>query len=243
MNVILVILTLTGVISGTASMQPVSTAEQAIQRFSDLTDLAATGDSQDDLKDVSLVEYKDSTTAFLSQVLSGRPAWRIRYDSFSFSSEDLDSLNDHQRTAIVFIDSATGQLLRATFTVKGGEGGLVREPTSEESERALGVAGERYHALPDKDPRVTLRQAIDACSLTPQAADEIIVSYVMYSLSNVRSLDPRPAWVIYMRGAPPVGSPVKHEYMRTHRRFVIDAIDTTAQVLMHTNVPYPDLNE
>ena len=79
------------------------------------------------------------------------------------------------------------------------------EPNATSAQAQLEATGERYLAFPTIDPKITFLDALDVVLSSgigsPFHAKEIDGLYVMHSKGES---DPRPAWVITLRGLPPM---------------------------------------
>jgi len=188
---------------------------------------------------VKVIQFHDVTIPFLATP-GISPAWRVQVKNLQLTYPD--STLAVSWLATVVIDSASGSLLRVDLLPNGSDTSkLFREPTSEEATNQIAALGEEFHGLPEEQPDISLLEALRAGMPYTILARHVVVWYVIYSYSSsIESLSPRPAWVIYMRGTPPVSSnPTIPAYMTTHRRAVIDA--QTGKSLMACNIPYPDL--
>lgn len=203
----------------------VTSAEEAVKLaleytgFAELDELAL-GSPE---KVVARAVIGDSMTPFLSDYIDGRVAWRVDIDSVFLKLKTANPEPEPAKHVSVYIDSLTGDLLRAKFTLPGKDSVRVQESTSEEMARHLTSFDEVIHGLPDRMPAVTLLEAIRLDRFYPLLAKEIVVWYVQYSRDT---LEPRPVWLICMLGMPPVSN---NQYVRDNmqmdRRFVVDAIE------------------
>jgi hypothetical protein len=184
----------------------------------------------------------DSTTPFLASDIDGRSAWQVEFDEVILDLDMPtleDELNNPMRVTIL-LDSATGELLRIESWNIGRSDTLAREATTAEAAEQLSSGGERYHGLPTNPPAINYCEALNKCKFYPVLSRKIVASYVLHS--DCRSSEPKPVWVIHMRGLPALSSnPMVPEYTATNRRTVINAM--TGEVLFFTNQPYPRLWE
>lgn len=171
-------------------------------------------------KTVAHTVVRDSMIPFLSDYIDGRAAWRVDIENVLLDIKTVNPEPEPVKCVTVYIDSLTGTLLRAKFTLPGKDSSRVQESTSDEMTRHLTGFDERLHGFPDIVPTVTLLEAIRLDKFYPLLAQEIVVWYVQYSRDTLES---RPAWMICMLGMPPITS--NQFNMQMDRRFVVDAIE------------------
>ena len=122
------------------------------------------------------------------------------------------------------------------------------EPNAVSAERQLRASGEIYLGFPDVPPSINFLDALDIILKdgvgSPFSAKEIDALYVMYSRRNSK---PCRAWVITLRGIPPLPVSIPPGASReiaeqvwgyNHIRTVIN--DETGKILLMTNWPQPD---
>lgn len=235
-SVLFVILLSLSVAVATWAEKSVKSGEAAIERVLELTGLGEVLDLKASATAES-VSYKDSTIPFIPDT-AFRRSWRVGLEQVPLVWEKDTVL----MRAEVYVDSSSGALLRVILRPYR-ETHLVREPTSEEATKQM--VGEQIHGFLYETPQYSLASALKKCKFYPLHSDEVIIWYVEYSWKNgdISTLEPTPAWVIYMRGTLPVSDrewiPL---YKRNHRRYVFNAIDGSP-MCWASNIPYPELND
>ena len=152
------------------------------------------------------------TPHFLSQELAGKHV--VRSIQTTFLTLKLKSATPAfpdkyagQRVFTVLIDKQTGQLLNVRSRFLRDARDMRPEPNATSAQAQLEATGERYLAFPTIDPKITFLDALDVVLSSgigsPFHAKEIDGLYVMHSKGES---DPRPAWVITLRGPPAHGS-------------------------------------
>jgi hypothetical protein len=215
----------------------VRTAEEAVERayqytgFEEIKSVPQTAEA---------VTYSDSTTAFLSDSLDGRAAWRVVYPDIQLLPDSLSGKDRPKPVwrAEVWVDSVNGKLLQVYMRNQNADSVPYRMPTVTEAEEQLGVFSEEYRGLPDVQPVVSMLSAIERESGLASNASEIYIQYVIYS----RHGEPVPAWVVYFRGTSP--TPVHQpapEAVTRNRRLVVNAL--SGQAYPVNNLPCPVISE
>lgn len=185
-------------------------------------------------------------TPFLSAQFIGRPVWRVEFEQGSLKLKSaVPSFPDaYLRKFIVTIDKNTGRLIRVESKSEEKIRDIHPEPSPVSAENQMRVGKEIYAGIPDVDPKIAFMDALDIVLAkgigSPFLAREICGVYVIHSKMGSQ---PRPVWVITLRGLPPMplrGSsrdsvPV---WQRNHMRNVVDAL--TGEFLLATSVPQPD---
>jgi len=183
-----------------------------------------------------IITTKDTTTAFLSDEISNRTAWQVKLANISMhlKGNTPEGIILGPLDFTILIDSLTGIPLRISSTPKEP---IEREATSMEAESQL--HGERYTGIPSQLPIYTVFEILNECKFYPAISKVIIVNYVMYSKDDS---SPRPVWLIYLRGLPPMHSGLskEYEYVASNRRYIFDAI--TGDYIWCDNKPYPILS-
>jgi len=185
------------------------------------------------------IRMTDTTTPFLRGKIDGRTSWSVRISNIVCKlKENKPDINIMSPAHLcIYLDSANGLPLKVFYKSKHQ---IEREPTANESEKLLGVCGEEYVDLPNIPPLISFWNALNRCDYYPGMAKEIIANYVLYKQKHYT--EARPAWIIYMRGLPPISlrEDVPLQY-RTNMRYVIDAENGVE--LWRNNMPYPLINE
>lgn len=221
---------------------PIATQSDAIARADALTHLNVLAKSATAASE-TLTEYD---VPFLKRDFMGKTVWRIKYDECSLKLKSAaPSIRDtFRRQFTVLIDGASGRLLSVESRYNGKAGELRPPATAEHAEKQLREDGEIYHGLPDAEPAISFLDALDGVMAkgigSPYMAKEIRGIYVMHSgqASNLR-----PAWVVTLRGIPPLKPHGRHAetvpvWQRDHIRNVVDAM--TGKCLFATNSPQPE---
>jgi hypothetical protein len=206
------------------------------------------------------VTYEDSTTAFLSDSLDGRAAWRVVYPDIQLLPDSLAGTDWSKPDwrAEVWVDSLTGQLLLVKILQPERPKVGYRMPTAAESEQFLERTASSYDGLPQVRPAIDVLAALKLYGSKVLSAKEIWVQYVMFAKSwpdppksGLRrppawaDTSPKPAWVIYLRGTPPYqfhSNTVLPVYMVSNWRMVFDAMTGTS-LDGESNTPYPLIDE
>lgn len=200
------------------------------------------GAGQLDGSQTSIVQFHDTIVPVVGPLNDRREAWRMDFRNLTIPLSKTSPEEQSRRPvdATVYIDAETGRFLQAVFVRDTAS--LSRDPTIDETSRQLDFVGEAYTGVPELDPSVSILQAFDIQENHAYAhlAEKIVVNYVMY---RFRDKPPVPAWIIYMRGLPPIGSADVPEYKRTNMRTVVDATQLLPGPLWTSNIPYPELSE
>jgi hypothetical protein len=216
----------------------IATAEEAIRKAIEYTGFPCMKgfiitDMVSGLANPALIT--DTSTPFIADQIDGRPVWVVKFKNVILSLENVPAEieADYPKDFDIFLDSVTGLPLKV---ISGSKEEIYRLPTRQEAEQLLSSTGERYSGIPANPPRISFHEALNRCEKYPVFAKEIIVNYVLYSQVHYTEL--RPAWVIYLRGLPPLTdrNEIPLQY-RTNMRFVIDA--ETGHGLWRNNLPYP----
>lgn len=193
---------------------PITNAAQAIARADALTGLRVASS----IPRATLVRLAQDRTPFLGKKNTGKPAWRVEYGKGS------------PRVFAVLLEPRQGHLLFLTWPYSSRA-----LPTSRSAEKQLRSEGEVYSGYPDKTPNVSFVAALER--LPAKEAREIEAVYVLHSHQGSQ---PKPVWIITLRGLPPIPAHGPHAdtvpaSQRNHLRYVVDA--STGQVLFSTNTP------
>jgi hypothetical protein len=184
----------------------------------------------------------DTTTPFVHGELSTRRVWRLDVGGITFddSLPSLDESTTALRDFTVFVDSASGVVLRVMTRGPHFDESVIRRASASFAEEQLSQMGERYVEVPTITPVVSLKEALKWSSIQPELAMEVVADYLVVEYSVGHHKGPRPAWVVNMNGgfSFPVGCfPGAPLIACNHYRLVVDA--QTGDVLCSTNWPNP----
>jgi hypothetical protein len=220
---------------------PISNEENAIKLAKHLTNLDAIS------KKISAERIKivEDNTPFLWKQFIGKQAWQVKFEDGSLKLKSaIPGFQDkYKRNFIVLLDEATGKLLKVQSKYEGEAPEMRPAPTGASAEAQLRGDQENYLGLPTTNPHHNFLEALDLVLSkgvgSPFLAKEINGVYVIHTKMNS---DPKPVWVITLRGLPPIpiGGPQEDavpEWQRNHMRNVID--DVAGIVLFATNNPHP----
>jgi hypothetical protein len=187
----------------------------------------------------------DTTTPFVHGQLNGKRVWRVelaglRVDEREATGDD-DSLSVRDFT--VFVDSASGIVLKAVARGPHYDPRLISHPSATSGEKDLSRCAEAYTGVPAIPPAVPLNKALEWSTIPARLAMEITVDYLVVSYSLISEKGEHAAWVVNMNGG--FTYPLdcfRGEYERacSHYRMVVDAV--TGELLMSTNIPFPPLD-
>ncbi|HKK20026.1 MAG TPA: hypothetical protein VJ983_01025 [candidate division Zixibacteria bacterium] len=145
------------------------------------------------------VMYRDSTTPFIHGDLDNKSAWKVSYSEFDLAGAfGVEKSTESKKTAVVWIDSLSGQVLRMDINKVGTIDSTMvfRMPTPEEAEPQIGVTWHSYIGLPKTHPKVPLLDALKPFEREVFNSYNTVVQYLMVKKGN----DTFPAWVVYARG-------------------------------------------
>ncbi len=171
------------------------------------------GEEAKAVPDPEVCVYKDSTTPFLSEDLDGREAWRFEFDDVRplFDSQKDDSSSMPGKSAVMWVDKNTGQLLRAEIRTTDTTALFAPLPNAEEMEEERRMIREEYNGLPERQPHFGLTEVLLLVRPYVMSSTWTVVLYVKYSRPSARGIS---AWVVQTYG------PIR----LTDRYFVIDAV-------------------
>lgn len=156
-----------------------------------------------------LVTFVDTTTPFLAEELNGRVAWRVDFTEIVLEYEDVPREEElaHPRPFSAWIDAETGLLLevRSSIVNMDNRRALLKSgPLSEE--QCTYYALEKYYALPDSLPQITLARAFSVgwAENRLSKSDHMIIRCVLFAGEGAILEDPLKydAWVITFLGVP-----------------------------------------
>jgi len=193
--------------------------------------------------------YKDNTP-FIHDHIQGK-LWLVEIKNVRLKLKSaIPGYEDkYVRDFEALIDPNTGNFLKITSKYKGFAPEMRPEPNSAVAEKQLIGSREKYLGFPQVQPNITFLDALNSVLIkgvgSPFLAKEIDGIYVMHSEMNA---EPRPVWVITLRGIPPLelSGPMgatPEEYMSpvwqmNHIRNIIDA--NSGEFLSASNIPQPE---
>ena len=157
------------------------------------------------------VDVNDRTTPFLQAQINGKKdMWSVKIKDvrLQFESAKPKYQDKYLRTFEVLIDPNTGHLLTITSTCDINDPNMLPEPPANVAEAILRKGKEIYHDFPIEPPHVSFIDALSALHAqgvgSPFVAKEIYAVYVMHSRrpGTKWGWNPRPVWVITLRGLP-----------------------------------------
>ncbi|MCH8881838.1 MAG: hypothetical protein IID34_18380, partial [Planctomycetes bacterium] len=125
-----------------------------------------------------------------------------------------------------------------------GEPPIPPEPDAATATNQFWRSGnEVYHAFPVEPPPISFVEALDGLAKgigNPLIAKQIKAQYVLWSKLD---LEPRPMWIITLRGIPPweAAQPGVPVHLRDHLRFIVDP--ETGRWVQALSTPQPVLSE
>lgn len=183
-------------------------------------------------KAAELVVLEDDQTPFLHNQINGRQLWHVEVQvKLELKVEDRTGATHLEydttsRKFDIYLDPRTGNIIKMVSGANAVYEHKPPLPSADTVERVLsGQSGQReiYHDLPAEPPGVDFLEAMRSTIGHPFLAREIHVSYLTYSKMDS---DPRPVWIIDLRGIPPrpghprVEIPIEQ---LNHMRSIVDA--------------------
>ncbi|MHC4416825.1 MAG: dockerin type I domain-containing protein [Planctomycetota bacterium] len=219
--------------------KPIRTAREAIDQALGLLGAPAELRAQ---AVAALVKIEQDNTPFLSDRIAGQELWRVTLRNWRpLGSAPGDGEGSFASTFDVLLDPGTADLLTIKSRWPAGVPQIAPEPPARSAEAQMRRAGrERYHGVPDGNPPLSFLQALEAVRRhgvgDPARARQIVAQYVLRSGMGG---DPRPVWVVTLRGFTPLAAsrPGVPEDARNHIRNIIDA--DTGEWLLATTSPQP----
>jgi len=229
---------------GADADQLVENELQAVETYEDAYERALKYTGFDKAKDFKrpkrasdicqLVTTKDTTNSILADDVSNRIAWQVKLQDVSLhlKGNTPEGIILGPVDFIILIDSLTGIPLRISSIPKEP---FERNTATLEQVKKLSWG---FKGLPSELPIFSIFEIFNQCKFYPAIAKSIIIIYALYSNDDS---PPQPAWVIYLRGLPPLygDKDTKNEYMTTER-YIFDAI--AGYSLWIDNSPYPLLS-
>lgn len=181
----------------------------------------------------------EDKTPFLHDAIVNRPVWWATTEVFSLAlSSTPDGWHDkYSRTLDVYLDPESGRLLKVSTRWPDGEKEIAPEPDAANAAWQLQGTREMYHGIPEEDPPISFLEAIDVIQRNggnPLVAKQISGVWVVWSRMDK---EPRPMWVITLRGIPPVRPHEINLNLLNHMRYIVDPV--AKKVLMRTTDPQP----
>jgi len=177
-----------------------------------------------------LVTLVVNNTPYLSEQLVGTPLWHVVIQDWPKKIKYVTPLD-------VYVDPVKGRVLELRTRWPEGEPPIAPEPSAESATRQMSGRGPHdvFHGFPESLPKVSFLDALDALSWRTQAK-QVVARCVMWSVVGGKCTEPRPVWVITLRG---VKLPRRPESAaRYSRHYIVDA--EIGRVRSHTNIPKPD---
>jgi len=188
--------------SVTSRIYPVHTKAEALERaslftgFREIREKMATKSLSEN--DVQLINLIDTTTPFLNKFTNCQKVWQVSYENVIFTRYyKKDTPSNHYLNFEVFIDSATGNFVKAVCRLKELDPYEDPELSAIFAEEQIGQNDNETYAIPDSPPQVDLATALSACVINPFTAKEIVAQYV---LLKERNSSFKPTWIISLRG-------------------------------------------
>jgi len=203
---------------------------------------ARTGLAQDSARvTVELVVIESDNTPFLAEDVLNGPKWLVVSHGEVLPNLGSGSSNkEDERDWEIVLDPRVGNIITVVSRWPAGEPRILPEPPSEDYARELKSHGEVQHGWCPVDTPVTFVEALRTMfreTDDPSIAKQIKGQCVMWS---TRDSDPRPVWVITLRGVPysiPCRIPGLPVSVCDHMRYVIDAV--SGKWIGAANLPSP----
>lgn len=235
-----------GAQSASSGIQNQAQTISKARRLFGLPDRTATADAMESPTRAVMVTPVKDNTPYLSDRIAGRQIWRVEMDKVKLrlpSAREGPVADEYERTFDVFLHQ-DGHLLKVVSRWPAGEPPIPPEPHAESTTDQIWRSGEEvYHAFPDEPPPISFIEALDGLASdigNVLVAKQIKAQYVLWSKLD---WEPRPMWVITLRGIPPFeasypGVPV---HARDHLRFIVDP--ETGQWVQALSTPQPETSE
>jgi len=150
-----------------------------------------------------LVVLDNDNTPYLWDQFVGKALWHVvaHIGSFELPSSPPGSEDRYPRVVDVFLDPATGKLVKLRTRWPKEELPMLPEVSGPFGAAQMqGHGGERYHGFPDQPPKTSFLEALDAIQRgggAPFSAKQIAAVYVLQSSGNGQ---PRRVWAVTLRG-------------------------------------------
>jgi len=178
----------------------------------------------------------DSTTPFLSDQITGRESWIVKFPSVDLAQQLNSKKTFPPKDVEILFDKKTGQILKMVGKSVELDTNIFRLPTAYEAELQLASFFEKYLGIPEDPPQKDLIEILSVCYHICSSYD-FIASYVTY---QYQGREPIPAWSVYVRSSRPIcGVHYAPEeiYKVSNERTMINAI--TGKCIFSGNLPYP----
>ena len=209
---------------------PIATAEEALAaavEYTGFADTSVEGRVSVD-QDVGIVSLKDSTTPFLGLFTDSRAVWKIDFYGVRWAEATRCWSFERELGDIeVYLDSATGNFVKAVCRYRELDPYADTILPAREAEEQLRRS--EIFEVPDTRPTAPLIKSLLGCRYDVSTTKEVMAQYVQ--MTHL-AFPPRPVWVMWLRGTPPVefGPPSDSLanrlpiYQRNRIRDVIDAV-------------------
>jgi hypothetical protein len=177
------------------------------------------------------VSLSELNIPFLSAELKDQSGIRVRFaqGKIKLPHPITGHTDKYLRYFTVYLDADATRVIAVKSKLEKRSTDIAHLDTVEEATTDLRNASEFYESFPPVDPKVTFIDALQWMNGLALEAQEIDGIYILYSSTPIKS---RPAWVINLRGLPPVSA------KDDHMRYVVDAI--TGGWLIEADFPNPD---
>ncbi|MDF1545153.1 MAG: hypothetical protein P1R58_08635 [bacterium] len=181
-----------------SAIEAVSIAHQ----FTGFSELASISNEKA-LELANVISVYDTTTPFLADEVSGCRIWKIVVEDviLDFNGWDPDIVaKNNPHTFEIWIDSASGRLLRAFTSSPHSDSEIPGEPNADSS--TTHYPGERFIAFLSGPAPTNLYKALEAAAFCdPLQTREITAFLVRHSMA---SEEPRDRWIFHSRGQTPI---------------------------------------
>lgn len=184
----------------------------------------------------------DTTTAFLSQYLSGRRVWKsvikdVRFElAFEGHWDSLIHVTGPPQKITIYVDSILGIPIRIECISEGVDPEKWIKYNAERNEAGLRRISEKYVGLPDSLPSISFQQALSAARIGISTVEEMVGLYLL--ATNVDQ-PPIAVWDIYYYGVESLSS-MKNAHLPEQRRkrlrMRMDAV--SGEFIFGGNIPY-----
>ena len=197
-------------------------------------------------KEIDRVSLSELNIPFLSPQIKDQTGIRVRFapGKIKLPRPITGHADTYLRYFSVYLDAEASRVLAVTSRLEKRSPDVSHLNTLEAAAEELRGDSEFYESFPTVEPKTTFIDALQKKDGFPLVAQEIDGFYVMYSRFHV---NPRPMWVINLRGLPPmsapgrIGAPEGEEiplWGMNHWRYLVDAI--TGELVLEASFPNPD---
>ena len=200
--------------------------------------------TSEQIKQIIVIDANSLALPFVHQMLAKKELWQVQIDSLILAKESIGRqryLYDQGFTLL--LDPVTGNPILISSKYKGIDPNMLPEPPNAiAEERMLKSSSEQYHGFPETPPQITFYDALKIIETkgmgSPYIAKEIHAVYVMHSYLEK---EPIPAWVVTLRGIPPIPPPSRNPdvpvWQRNRMRYIIDVM--TGEIMLAKTSPLP----